>query len=168
MRLSLLSSLRCPDCKSPSALEIKIERGDSKHVFEGKLHCSDCGAHFPIKEGIPHMLPAHLREIGSQAIATQAEVQKRQQISYFNSIGESEIEVTRPHGLGRAYNFLMDKKFMIILKLWGKTLEGISVLDVCCGSGMDAEYLVNAGAAVVGIDISIGALRGADEQSQSE
>ena len=166
MRLVLVKLLRCPKCKSPSALKVEVEQGDDKHIFEGVLHCSDCGSHFPIREGIPHMLPAHLLEKGSHAGVTQAEEQKRQQIVHFDSIGESEIEVTRPHGFGRAYNFLMDKKFEIIRDLWGKPLEGNSVLDVCCGSGMDAEYLVNAGAEVVGIDISIGALRGAQKRAE--
>lgn len=166
MRLVLLKFLRCPTCKSPSALEIEIERGDGRDVVEGELRCSDCGSQFPIRDGIPHMLPTHLRDMGSHAKSPRDDEQKRQQIAHFNAIGESEIEVNRPHGFGRVYNFLMDKKFKIIIDLWGKPLDGICVLDVCCGSGMDAEFLVNTGAEVVGIDISLGALRGAQKRAE--
>lgn len=53
----------------------------------------------------------------------------------------------------------MDFKFNRVKSLLSRSLQGASVLDVCCGSGMDAEYLVGSGATVVAMDISQGCLQ---------
>ena len=87
-------------------------------------------------------------------------------MDYFDSVGATELEITRPHGCGRVYNFLLQTKIDTVLALYGKPLAGCSVLDLCCGSGMDAEFLYRAGARVVGVDISPGALRGAQERAR--
>jgi uncharacterized protein YbaR (Trm112 family) len=166
MRLDHLNLLRCPNCKSPDALEIVIEKGDDRVVIEGQLLCPDCGSQFQVSDGIPLMLPDNLLSGSSEEGGTISEEQKRGQIEHFNSIGGSEIEINRPHGFGKALNFLLDTKFETVTHLWGETIAGSTVLDLCCGSGMDAEYLANAGADVVGVDISIGALRGAQERAR--
>jgi ubiquinone/menaquinone biosynthesis C-methylase UbiE/uncharacterized protein YbaR (Trm112 family) len=166
MRLDHLSLLRCPNCKSPDALEIVIEKGDDRVVTEGQLLCPNCGSTFPVKDGIPHMLPSNLLARDSDQGKTLSEEQKMAQIAHFDSIGASEIEVNRPHGFGKALNFLLDTKFETVTHLWGEPVAESIVLDLCCGSGMDAEYLANAGANVVGVDISIGALRGAQERAR--
>ena len=81
------------------------------------------------------------------------------------SIGATELEINRPHDCGR-YNFLLSTKFEIVNHLIGRSLEGKSVLNVCCGSGVDTEFLVGEGANVVGVDISYGALLGAQERAR--
>lgn len=166
MRLDHLSRLRCPDCKTSDPLEAVVEQGDEVVLLEGALLCGSCGSEFPVRDGIPHMLPSRLLSENSGGGMTPSEEQKRAQIAHFDSIGGSEVEVDRPHGFGSAMNFLLDTKFEIVTELWGKSVAGSTVLDVCCGSGMDAEYLANTGADVVGVDISIGALRGAQERAR--
>ena len=54
----LLSILACPICK-----------GDIEAI-NGQLKCSKCNAVYPIKEGIPIMLPPHLEEEQKLAIST--------------------------------------------------------------------------------------------------
>jgi len=49
---SLLDFLSCPECGSEDLVLLP----------EGALACSSCGTHYPIKNGIPQMLPAHLAD----------------------------------------------------------------------------------------------------------
>jgi ubiquinone/menaquinone biosynthesis C-methylase UbiE len=82
-----------------------------------------------------------------------------QQADYYDHhIADAEFEINRPHGESRFYNYLMDFKFRHVIELLGKSLTGTRVLVVCCGSGMDAEYVYRAGASVVALDISLGCL----------
>jgi len=49
----LLDFLACPECGS----------GNLKLLSSGSLACPPCGAQYPIKNGIPQMLPAHLAAV---------------------------------------------------------------------------------------------------------
>ncbi len=60
MRRSLLDILACPVCKGDLSLEVEEE--DEEEVLKGKLICKNCGAEYPIEDGIPNMLPPELRE----------------------------------------------------------------------------------------------------------
>ncbi len=85
--------------------------------------------------------------------------QKERQVEYYaDGIKAPEFEINRPHGEGRMYSYLMDFKFQCFSRLLGHDFVGHSVLAICCGSGMEMEYLVRAGARVVGLDISPGCL----------
>ena len=166
MRYGLLEKLCCPDCRSNQQLLLYAEKEEGDYIYEGELKCTNCGASYTVEKGIPNLLSLILREeISSDSLPSDV-AQKRRQITYFNSIGATELEVTRPHGCGRAYNFLINTKYEIVHHLFGRSLEGKSILNVCCGSGMDAEFLVGEGANVVGVDISHGALLGAQERAR--
>lgn len=77
---------------------------------------------------------------------------------YDNHVADPEFEINRPHGESRLYRYLMDFKFARVVQLLGESLQGSTVLVLCCGSGMDAEYLVRSGGNVVALDISSGCL----------
>jgi len=84
---------------------------------------------------------------------------KSQQADYYDHGGlDREFEINRPHGESRIYEYLMDFKFERVARLLGRPLQGSKVLVICCGSGMDAEYVARAGARVVAMDISAGCL----------
>ena len=87
--------------------------------------------------------------------------QKRKQRLYFDEKGTADEEVKRPHGTGRLYNFLIGYKLRSSVELLASPIKGARILNVCCGSGMEAEYLSKLGAKVTGLDISLGAARGA-------
>jgi SAM-dependent methyltransferase len=92
---------------------------------------------------------------------------KAEQAAYYDhNVTNSEFEINRPHGESRLYHYLMDFKFNRVTAQLTRPLRGATVLDVCCGSGMDAEYLVRSGARVVAMDISDGCLRRAAERAQ--
>lgn len=55
MKKELMELLACPACKG--ALELSIDEEDDKEVIAGRLYCSKCSKDYPIKEGIPDLLP---------------------------------------------------------------------------------------------------------------
>jgi len=77
---------------------------------------------------------------------------------YDHKVLDPEFEINRPHGESRFYDFLMNFKFMRVTQLLRSSLAGKKVLVICCGSGMDAEYLSQSGASVIALDISAGCL----------
>ena len=83
---------------------------------------------------------------------------KRRQVDYYDHGVDDDFETNRPHGQSRLYTYLMDYKFNRVLGMVSSTLGGKSVLVICCGSGMDAEYLARLGARVVALDISPGTI----------
>jgi ubiquinone/menaquinone biosynthesis C-methylase UbiE len=65
-----------------------------------------------------------------------------------------EFEITRPHGTGRLYNYLINYKFSNAVDKLPFDIKGLSVLEICCGSGMMTEYFARKEAKIVAIDIS--------------
>ena len=49
--------LCCPVCKGDLAL--LVEKEDEHEILEGELFCSVCEVKYPIREGIPNLLPQH-------------------------------------------------------------------------------------------------------------
>jgi len=68
---------------------------------------------------------------------------------------DKEFEINRPHNAGRLYNFLINYKFQKTVGVLPFSLKHLSVLDICCGSGMISEYYARKGAKVSGTDLSI-------------
>lgn len=67
---------------------------------------------------------------------------------------DKEFEINRPHDAGCLYNFLISYKFQKTIESLPFSIRGLSVLDICCGSGMTSEYYVKEGTDVTGTDIS--------------
>ncbi|MBP2146776.1 uncharacterized protein YbaR (Trm112 family) [Methanofollis sp. W23] len=55
MKRSLLPILCCPVCKGDLELRVVEEKDDD--IIEGALFCSACKVEYPIREGIPNLLP---------------------------------------------------------------------------------------------------------------
>jgi len=55
MRRSLMDILCCPVCKGD--LELSVTDENEKEILEGELHCAACKVDYPIREGIPNLLP---------------------------------------------------------------------------------------------------------------
>jgi SAM-dependent methyltransferase len=89
---------------------------------------------------------------------------RERQLSFYGEECDPEFEISRPHGCGRLYNFLIEHKFRTGLRLLSFDVAGRSVLEVCCGSGMMVEKFARVGAAVTGIDFSPGAVARARER----
>jgi SAM-dependent methyltransferase len=104
-----------------------------------RLRCASCVVTYRERDGIPCL---HAEERPSAAL----------QAAYFDDVVDEEFEITRPHGTPRLYGWLLREKFRRSVR--GLELRGRSVLVVCAGSGMDAEFLARSGARVTTVDIS--------------
>lgn len=155
-------AIACPVCRT------QLEVGDERLV------CPACDRRYPIKDGIPLLVPDlaltehdeidHLA--GHSGNVTDQDSHKTAQAAHFDLAVAEEFEITRPHGTPRLYRFLLREKFRRATGPIGRDLIGSTALTVCGGSGMDAEFLARAGARVVASDISFGAARRARERAR--
>jgi ubiquinone/menaquinone biosynthesis C-methylase UbiE/uncharacterized protein YbaR (Trm112 family) len=152
MRDDLLALLACPVCRDGDLL------GLDKQEPDRTLTCSICGAEYSVRGGLPVLLPPGLDPGRAHDELDHAHQHKHQQAGWFDREVAEEFEITRPHGTPRAYRWLLTRK--LARSLDGlPTLRGATVVDACCGSGMEAEFLARHGASVLAVDISEGAAR---------
>ncbi len=136
--------------------------------------CPLCHRHYPIVDGIPVLLAdlglsehdelEHHR--GGDQPDRKLDGHKAAQADHFDQSVAEEFEITRPHGSPRLYRFLLKEKFRRATAPIQSQLDGASVLTVCGGSGIDAEFLAREGARVVASDISLGAARRTRERAR--
>lgn len=60
MKRDLTEILCCPIHKTD--LELAVEEEDGDEVLEGTLTCGECGVDYPIRNGIPNLLPPEMQE----------------------------------------------------------------------------------------------------------
>jgi len=138
----LRSVLVCPVC-----------RGELRWA-EDAATCTACGSRYSVDDGIPVLLPP-----------SETDAWKEQQASFFDHADDA-YEISRPHGTGNLYTWLLGEKFRRSLSGLEATSPGTLVLTVCGGSGMDAEYLARAGFRVIASDISLEAARRTRERAE--
>jgi len=90
---------------------------------------------------------------------------KLRQIEFFEDEG-AEFEITRPRGQPRLYGWLLSEKFRRSVRGVEPRLSGATVLTVCGGSGMDAQFLAEQGAVVIASDLALGATQRAMERGR--
>lgn len=95
--------------------------------------------------------------IGTSNVGNQ--VKHLDENKYLSLKLDEELEINRPHDAGCLYNFLINYKFQKALESLPFPIKGLSVLDICCGSGMISEFYVREEAEVTGIDISDDCIR---------
>jgi SAM-dependent methyltransferase len=106
------------------------------------IYCDGCGTAYDVMDGIGHLVEGHGSPI-------------REQSRWFDREVDTEYEIARPHGAPAFHAWLLSQKFARSID--GLDLTDATVLSVCAGSGMDAEFLARAGARVTAVDISSGA-----------
>jgi glycosyltransferase involved in cell wall biosynthesis/uncharacterized protein YbaR (Trm112 family) len=134
----------CPECRG--RLDWNAERPA----------CAVCNTHFDVVDGIPVLLPT----------SAQGDAEKAEQIEHFDAIDDPEFEIERPRGAPRLYDWLLKEKFRRSVRALDLDLRDEVVLTVCGGSGMDAEFLAQAGARVISSDLSVGAARRTRERAR--
>ena len=137
--------LACPLCR-----EALGPAADSGH------RCGRCGRVYGVDDGIPVLL--------SDGASAAPGDHRSRQAAYFDS-EDAEYEIERPLGTPALHGWLLGEKFRRSVAAIGP-LAGRTVLTVCGGSGMDAEFLARAGARVVSSDVSLGACRRARERGR--
>jgi SAM-dependent methyltransferase len=145
-------TLTCPSCRA---------RGPLKRGEDGaSLVCGSCGARYAVIDGIPMMLaPTHGH--GSLAPA-----HKESQARFTDEEADAEWEINRPHGAPALYSWLLEEKFRLSVRGLRALPRGSTVLTVCGGSGLDAEFLARRGFHVVSTDISLEAARRVRERAR--
>ena len=118
----------------------------------GSAVCRGCEETFAVVDGIPVLL-------------VEADAHKRRQAAFFDEEADDEFEIERPRGAPELYRWLLDEKFRRSVEGIEPLLAGATVVCVCAGSGMDAEFLARAGARVIAVDISLGAARRTAERA---
>jgi SAM-dependent methyltransferase len=122
----------CLSCRGALAME------------RAALACQGCSSAYPIRDGIPTLLPQRHSE------------QKEKQVAFFDEGGlDEEFERERPFGSPVLYGWLLAERFR--RSVAHLSLEGMTALVICGGSGMDAELLARRGARVLTSDVSFGA-----------
>jgi ubiquinone/menaquinone biosynthesis C-methylase UbiE/uncharacterized protein YbaR (Trm112 family) len=155
----LLRLLVCPDCRDGDL--IGLDAG----LVDGDVRCNLCGASFPVRAGIPILLPSGFDASHVHDEIDHIHEHKHRQADYFDRGVAEEFEISRPNGAPEAYRWLIAQKFRRSVAHL-PPLRGAAVVDACCGSGMDAEMLARAGARVIAIDISEGCAQRARMRAQ--
>ena len=122
--------------------------------------CGSCGARYPVVDGIPMMLRPTLVQEGP------ALAHKESQARFTDEEADAEWEISRPHGAPALYSWLLEEKFRRSVRGLGALPRGSTVLTVCGGSGLDAEFLARHGFRVVSTDISLAAARRVRERAR--
>jgi SAM-dependent methyltransferase len=153
-RDDLLRLLVCPACRDGELIGA-----------DGALTCSLCQGEYPVRDGIPILLPP-----GFDASHVHDEIyhihqHQHGQAEYFDRGVAEEFEIERPNGAPEAYRWLIGEKFRRSVEHL-PALAGATVVDACCGSGMDAELLARVGARVIAVDISEGCARRARQRAE--
>jgi uncharacterized protein YbaR (Trm112 family)/SAM-dependent methyltransferase len=145
--------LVCPACHGPIAAR------DELSVIE----CAACKVEYPVRFGVPIMLSPDLRQ--PRAHGGSLSSHKAGQVAFFDQDPDDDFGVIRPRGAPELYGRLMREKFRRSTIGLEDMLPGSTALVICGGSGLDAEFLVNAGARVILSDISLGVVLQARERS---
>lgn len=96
--------------------------------------------------------------------------ERGEQIRFYRELVDPEEEITRPRCYPRSVQFLLDFKLRSAVHMLNRLIPTYSLrskctLAVCCGSGMEAEFLARQGMKVVGLDISLDAVQRAKERA---
>jgi ubiquinone/menaquinone biosynthesis C-methylase UbiE/uncharacterized protein YbaR (Trm112 family) len=153
-----LRLLACPACHGGLA-------GLDGKARDGEIFCIACGRTYSVRDGIPILLPPDIDATDIHDELEHVRAHKHQQAGHYDRAVEEEFEISRPHGAPAAYTWVLREKFRRGVELL-PGLRGATVVDACCGSGMDAEMLARAGASVIAIDISEGCARRAKARAE--
>lgn len=147
----VMDRLRCRQCQGTAFSE------RSPLVYE----CDSCGTPWF------HVSPQVVRMIDDDE---QTEEEQRE-ANFHDSENDSEerrgLELTRPYGFFRSYEFVQLFNLNTarhLLAQCGLSLLDNTMLSLCCGRGMDLDFFARIGACVSGIDISLSSLLVAEER----
>ena len=150
----LMDLLACPRCRGRLAV------GE----IPASLACTTCGLRFGEHDGIPLLLPPSIEvaEGDEDALADH----KARQIAFFDQDSVDDFGITRPRGAPELYGWLLEEKFRRSIIGLEHLLPGSTVLTICGGSGIDAEFLARRGAQVILSDIALGVVLQARERAR--
>jgi SAM-dependent methyltransferase len=150
----LMDLLACPRCRGRLAV------GETPAC----LACPTCGLRFRDDEGIPLLLPPSID--AAQGDKDASADHKARQVAFFDQDSVDDFGITRPRGAPELYGWLLEEKFRRSIIGLEHLLPGSTVLTICGGSGIDAEFLARRGAHVILSDIAVGVVLQARERAR--
>lgn len=162
MHKTVLTWLRCPADYGVLRLIHQQEAPDG-HVMEGKLECTECGLQYPIRHGVPDLLPHSLdKENNNELQAIQKATIDRFgfEWQHFQDWGWLPDYPNVPEATERFYGGLQEHSRSAF---WSKTLfhqsdlrEEHLILDAGCGNGRFTNEAAKTGANIISIDLGWG------------
>lgn len=130
---SALELLRCPTCRRKLRLESQDCQGGE--VLSGNLVCTEVAAHrFPVERGIPRFVPSenYAENFGFE----------------WTLYGDLQVDRLGDHTLTR-------DRFYQQVGCGPDDLRGLRVLEVGCGGGRFSDIVLDAGAELFAVDLSV-------------
>jgi uncharacterized protein YbaR (Trm112 family) len=140
--------LVCPGCHGP------LEWGDLW------AECRDCGASYPVLDGVPVLLPA------GAARAEPSDEPAGDSTQICGDEVDAEFEIRRPHRTPRMHQWLLGLQMRRALRELEGLVASAPVVTACRSSGMDAEYLARCGGRVLTVEFSLGACQRATARAR--
>lgn len=153
--------LACPVCRRRT-----LQGLEQLSEASGTVTCTNCALSYPVRDGIPVLLPPSLQSAMDARDLHDATDHKQRQALFSDTEADEEWEIGRPHGAPALYEWVLEERFRRGIERLHARLTGATVLTVCGGSGLDAEFLARAGARVVASDISLKASLRARERAR--
>jgi SAM-dependent methyltransferase len=168
MKRRLLDFLCCPRCHGTLALEVFAENGggeEGRDIESGALRCGACAAAFPIVAGVPRLLApsllARLRRRYPEFFASHRELAGNA-AGDASPLADTLESFTRqrldlgPPGPEAAPQWRANLARNLGSAIGVDALHGKLILDVGCGFGRHLYVASEAGAEIVGLDLSGG------------
>lgn len=162
MSRDLRRLLVCPACRRGDLAGLSDLTGESD---DAKLTCTACGEVYEVHGGVPILVPPGADPHSGRDELDHLHAHKRRQAAHFDHAVAEEFETVRPHGTPPAHRWLLGHKLARATSGLPR-LRGATVVDACCGSGMEAEWLARNGARVLAVDLSEGAARRAQARAR--
>ncbi|MHA1291725.1 MAG: methyltransferase domain-containing protein [Promethearchaeota archaeon] len=154
MKLETIKIIACPNCLN-SPLEKELFEQNSDGIIEGNLYCSICKKKYPIKEGIPRLLPDISKLDNKYREIMKANLK-------YHDIAAETYEYDTEEAIHQ--NEFNQKRIEEIIHNLSQKIENNYFLDVGCGTGnvlkFGQRYFKNA----IGTDVSINMLKIAKEK----
>ncbi len=168
MNPALLDLLACPDCRCDelivSVADDEQEGPSAERVEQGIIVCRGCSMKYPIRAGIPRMLPSSLRQASSDGNGERIDGTLRTARGYdaqhLRELSNRPSNDVKP--VGAAANIALSAHYFHEFLMLGpnglRSLKGRVVLDAGCGGGRFMAAAALGASNVVGLDLSEGGL----------
>lgn len=132
MKKNIIDVFICPNCNGHKSLIPYVTEESNGEIKDGRLDCSNCKSHVPIKNYIPRFVPS---ENYAQSFGFQWNKHAKTQIDKFSGISMSR-----------------DRFFRVTR--WSSNLKGEKILEAGCGAGRFTQIAIETGAEIFSFDYS--------------